>query len=298
MEFLKGGDFNKFIVIKVEDVQDYLTEAGKEHLRELLNYIVAMRKQEGKNPNNKYLVVNVDEPYAPEIVELLKSNGHWGARAMKNIIQTTEQVKAILNGTRTAMRTLIKPQPRGAECFGTCTDSTGKGRIGMIGFGNENCVTDYTKPPYRKGDVLYVKETFAIGRISYGEEPDGRAEAYISQCTGEADIIPKEYAMRHDIGIDDVKWRSPATMPREAARIFLLVTRDSWPQRLQDITEEQAIMEGFRAGDQPLGGNSSKAMSAKQAFMWAWQIKHDKGKYPWAANSWLWVTEHERIEKP
>ena len=77
-EFLKGGDFNKFVVIKVEDIQDNLTEAGKKQLRETLNYIAAMREQEGKRPYNTYLVINVDEPYAPEIVEILKRNGHWG----------------------------------------------------------------------------------------------------------------------------------------------------------------------------------------------------------------------------
>lgn len=34
----------------------------------------------GKQPasNNTYIVINTDEPYAPEVVEILKRYGHWG----------------------------------------------------------------------------------------------------------------------------------------------------------------------------------------------------------------------------
>ena len=77
-DFLEGGKFNKFVVIKQDDIREYLTEIGQSRLQDMLKYIGSMRKQEGKNPHNQYLVINIDEPYAHEIVNILKKNGHWG----------------------------------------------------------------------------------------------------------------------------------------------------------------------------------------------------------------------------
>jgi hypothetical protein len=47
-------------------------------LKKTSELIRAGREKDGKNPNNKYLVINVDEPYADEVIEILKRNGHWG----------------------------------------------------------------------------------------------------------------------------------------------------------------------------------------------------------------------------
>ncbi|MFC6545517.1 hypothetical protein [Cohnella cellulosilytica] len=46
--------------------------------------IDSRRINAGKAPasNNSYIVINTDEPYTPQIVEILKRYGHWG-RAMK-----------------------------------------------------------------------------------------------------------------------------------------------------------------------------------------------------------------------
>ena len=85
-------------------------------------------------------------------------------------------------------------------------------------------------------------------------------------------------------------------MPKGAARIFLRVT-DVRAEQLHDITEEDAFKEGFRAGDQIGGGNSSRSGTARQSFMWTWQRLYDKGDHPWASNPWVWVYEFERCEK-
>ena len=77
-KFLEGGKLDKFIVIKNEDISTYLTMGEAKSLGFCLDNINDGRVLDGKNPNNKYLVINVDEPYAPEIVEILKRNGHWG----------------------------------------------------------------------------------------------------------------------------------------------------------------------------------------------------------------------------
>jgi len=36
------------------------------------------RKLAGKPSDNFYLVVNTDEPYAEQIIEIMKANGHYG----------------------------------------------------------------------------------------------------------------------------------------------------------------------------------------------------------------------------
>lgn len=77
-EITSGGDFNKFLVFKIDDVRKYLGEAAYAQLSHTLAHIASMRENDGKTPCNTHLVVNIDEPYAPEIVNILKQNGHWG----------------------------------------------------------------------------------------------------------------------------------------------------------------------------------------------------------------------------
>ena len=79
MANLQGGDFNKFLVIKRDDIKNYLS---KEDVRKLLILISRLRVfkncNSGKKIENVYLVINTDESYADEVIEILKRNGHWG----------------------------------------------------------------------------------------------------------------------------------------------------------------------------------------------------------------------------
>ena len=77
MESIKGGNFDKFIVIKTEDVYRYLPEHDKIDLAHITRQIYEGIKRHGKKPNT-YLVINTDEPYADQVVDILKANGHWG----------------------------------------------------------------------------------------------------------------------------------------------------------------------------------------------------------------------------
>ena len=120
-------------------------------------------------------------------------------------------------------------------------------------------------------------------------------------------------------------------MPKEAARIFLKVTNVRC-ERLQDISEEDAIAEGIdrfenslfnetRYRDYTDGKRRDKDFNrypeiAKQvgyshyggnpwpdwcdpitSFQSLWQSINAK-KHPWKFNPWVWVYEFERIEKP
>ena len=68
----------KYTVVKNDDVANYLDENQVETLSRLLTKVMAERMFAGKLPENIYLVINTDEPYADQIIDIMKSHGHWG----------------------------------------------------------------------------------------------------------------------------------------------------------------------------------------------------------------------------
>ncbi|GGF82894.1 hypothetical protein GCM10010912_30000 [Paenibacillus albidus] len=73
------GMKNKFCgVIKHDDAVKYLNDKDKADFNYLCNKVECGRRKDGKRPVNAYLVINTDEPYADEVIEILKRNGHWG----------------------------------------------------------------------------------------------------------------------------------------------------------------------------------------------------------------------------
>lgn len=77
-EFMQGGKFDKFLVLKSDDIKEHLTDAEKMKFTELVEKICDARHKGGKSWSNLYFVINTDETYAEEITEILKKNGHWG----------------------------------------------------------------------------------------------------------------------------------------------------------------------------------------------------------------------------
>ena len=184
---------------------------------------------------------------------------------IKSILFNTEMVRATLENRKTATRRVVKPQHL---------------RVLDSPYHKEHPETPcevllkrLCEPPCRPGDILYVRETWA-------ESADG-------------------YVYRADNpDSDGWGWRPSIHMPREAARIFLRVTGVR-VERLRDITEEQAQAEGLYKGWQ-LTERSSPAVTAKQAFMWVWDMTVKSPKrslYGWMGNPWVWVIEFQRINR-
>ena len=82
------------------------------------------------------------------------------------------------------------------------------------------------------------------------------------------------------------KWRSPALMPEWAARKFVIVT-DVKAQRLQEITEEDAI----KAGVPGIATHKPYPRQYRDSFEVLWDIKHPK--HNWSSNPWCW---HYKVE--
>lgn len=132
------------------------------------------------------------------------------------------------------------------------------------------------------GDILYVRETWDYLEGWKIRDPavDG---AYFYRADG--DLRPTSWRGN---------WHPSIHMPREAARIWLKVTNVR-VERLQDITEEQAQMEGCNSG--LLTG----PCTARGQFENLWNPtikKSDLARYGWDANPWVWVIEFERCEDP
>ena len=67
----------KYVVIKIEDINNFLKAEELVTLVILVDKILNNRKAIGKK-DNEYLVINTDEPYAEKVVDILKEHGHWG----------------------------------------------------------------------------------------------------------------------------------------------------------------------------------------------------------------------------
>jgi hypothetical protein len=190
-------------------------------------------------------------------------------------------VRALLAGRKTQTRRVLKPQvaagayrlatydPQGAAFFA----NEGGGALQRV------CL------PYAPGDRLYVREAHSLhgahgqsradgkrwgpwGGLPTAISPDGTQIAYY-----------REGFDRCDPG----RWRPSTNMPRWASRLTLIVT-DVRVQRLQDISEADAVAEGVDAvtmDDVP----RQAAMSRRSDFAALWNSLH--GPDAWAANPWV-----------
>ncbi len=70
--------YMKYEVMKLDDINRYLSREQHISLQTIINTLQANRKAEGKVPCNRYVVVNEDEPYAEQVWQLIQK--HWVKR--------------------------------------------------------------------------------------------------------------------------------------------------------------------------------------------------------------------------
>lgn len=63
----------KYEVFKLDDARKYLSERQQHNLVALLNVIQDGRKNDGKPPCNRYVVVNEDEWYSETVWKLIEA---------------------------------------------------------------------------------------------------------------------------------------------------------------------------------------------------------------------------------
>ena len=193
---------------------------------------------------------------------------------MKPILFSTEMVKAILEGRKTQTRRIIKPQPTNSMVLvGRLIDTTcreNRKNVGKLHWSDKK-EHIFAKDYCQAGDILWVRETWLKADDGYYYKADIKVPS-------ESENLRKTYGY---------KWRPSIHMPREAARIFLRVTNVR-VERLQDITEEDAIKEGV------IYGKNQERWTARSAFMDLWDDINKKRGYGWDTNPWVWAISFKR----
>lgn len=137
------------------------------------------------------------------------------------------------------------------------------------------------------GDRLWVREAWAQNENQLSETRMDRSIVY--RADGEARALDNGH---------EKAWRPSIHMPRWASRITLEIT-DVRVQRLQEISDEDALAEGLRS-DGSLGAQCSVELpghrthhdSPKECFRLLWESIHGPGS--WEQNPWVWAITFKR----
>lgn len=192
----------------------------------------------------------------------------------RGIIMTGESVRAILAGRKTQTRRLVQNQAV-IVSGGTVLGSR---------FGDA-------------GDHLWVREALI-------DDADMGWVYEADKMHIEADVSSPNYAagvvwMHHQ----EKERCSSRHMPKWATRLWLEVTGVR-VERLQDITEADAIAEGverftgepFWRGEEVSKGRYGAFPTARDAYASKWDDINGKTA-PWASNPWVWVIDFRRVMK-
>lgn len=214
------------------------------------------------------------------------------------ILFNTEMVRANLDGRKSCIRRIVKPQPTNEiQCpLGICTDGD-KSEIGKFAFGSHEGGGKmiFCKPPYQPGDILYVRET-VWQKTGHYLDVDGETKAV---WCNEFKYVATDEKPKTGWNYSWVK-RPSIHMPKEAARIWLKVT-DVRVERLQEITPDVIKNEGIILDPKECVGKFDYTSELYFLFQRLWNStikKPDFDRYGWDANPWVWVIEFERCEKP
>lgn len=224
-------------------------------------------------------------------------------------------VRAILAGTKTQTRRVVKPQPEAehggepywfvggyrAWTYRSTTDSLRKG-------GN------VLPCPYgQTGERLWVREAWRTAKSLDKLSPSSIGKRCIEagyrspwaplqwEADGSLNTNWRGFEITGDA--ESGKLRAGMFMPRWASRITLEVTAVR-VERLQDISEADAIAEGIvhEVRDPDLGdggrpgwrwAENEYAGSAVHGYELLWE--HINGSSSWDVNPWVWVVEFRRL---
>jgi hypothetical protein len=160
-------------------------------------------------------------------------------------------------------------------------------------------IKGYIDCPYKVGMVLWVRETtYLFGKwVRNGVTKTGKqkykfvwdkAKPVIYAADGEPDYICRD---NNEVGY----FKRPSIfMPLAVCRLKLQITNVG-VERLQEITEDDAIKEGFS----PLiwSHTGEVGMKAKTNFSLAWNDINGKRGYGWEVNPYIWKITFERVSE-
>ncbi len=192
------------------------------------------------------------------------------AMTTKPILFSAPMVRALLAGTKTQTRRLVKPQPdfvgNGIAAQFTSDDE----RLGRLGK-KITC-------PYAVGDILWVREAFSYTR---GQGLPDRGDIWY-------------WADGNPLDGDWSKPKPSMYMPNWASRITLEVT-DVRIERLQEISAEDCKAEGVKYVEDEVELYERAMPLVWHAYGRLWESIHGPGS--WELNPWVWAYTFHTIEE-
>lgn len=157
----------------------------------------------------------------------------------------------------------------------------------------------FTCPCGNVGDRLWVRETW------FPDAPiNGWPGCVAWNGTGRRiDGVPAEYrapefCLYHEKAAEPLQrmlsWRPSIHMPRWASRISLEITQVR-VERIQNITNEDAIAEGRAGGPSVPGYSEANPAEPYEHFAHTWDTLNAKRGFGWDVNPWVWVIAFRRI---
>ena len=204
------------------------------------------------------------------------------------ILFSGAMVRAVLDGSKTQTRRIVKPQPDkchdGEPYWFVCGYRAWTFRpstVSILHKGGNPIACPYGQP----GDRLWVREAHYLTDDGHSEYAVAAADEHAAREHLQAvEQLPADFPA--DVKSRHMKLRPSIHMPRWASRITLEIT-DVRVERLQDISRGDAMAEGC-----PFP-NIAKGDDPRQWYEQLWgQIN---GPDSWAANPWVWAVSFKRI---
>lgn len=192
---------------------------------------------------------------------------------VRPILFSSPMVRALLAGTKTQTRRILKPQPdQNSHLDLTRADAAAQGYFWFTddpGFPGNQLI----RSRFATGDLLWVRETWSVSTIYDGVRPGLVPPCGVGYAATDARL-----------GIKD---RPSIFMPRWASRLTLAIT-DVRIERLQSISEADAIAEGISLSAEFLDRYLTPAgdyATPTVAYQRLWD--HINGPGAWDANPWV-----------
>ncbi|WP_114153843.1 hypothetical protein [Chromobacterium haemolyticum] len=187
-----------------------------------------------------------------------------------------DMIRALLAGTKTQTRRVIKPQPDVTEERLRELDAwiDGFTLSRQVDAALQHGFIDTECPYGQPGDRLWVREAFQI--MHRGDDwdiPIYRADDIAGHING--------------------GWRPSIHMPHAACRLVLEIT-DVRVERLQDISEADAIAEGCDNSQSAAAVATGWYEKPISAYRRLWESLYGSGS--WDANPYVWRISFKKVE--
>lgn len=207
-------------------------------------------------------------------------------REPKPIILALHEVRGILDGNKTQLRRVLTDQPEDRRIAGAaCVDGFWCWQNGWDG-----SLIDRIHLPSDTGDILWVCEDHYLtddGDNEYAvyAEDEAAKELHLQETRQMA----KQYGLTSEWVAAHITLRNAVEMPRWASRLALEVS-EVRIQRVQEITYEDTIAEGWQICPEISADPQVHRDAARDWFTDIWDSRHGVGeahKHSWVNNPWI-----------